>query len=492
MTKTKWGIFSPIAGLYQKLDGIEALRKFFMGPLYPLFVALLTLVGHLFALDVITNLLGMLAVSLAFLVCRTARPFIPFSCMYIFQMSVKYAPGVPTFSDYYMTGWRLPLIIAAYSLFILTLVFFAVRNKIFVGMNFKNTKLFLPLAVLFAALTLSGVFSTSWSLGALGFGALVGVFMFSLFLVFYRGMRTEKRGEIIDYFVYVSLVTLVVLLIQVAYCVTFGGAFSGGEIIKEKMVFGWGIWSYMGYALVVLIPVMFVGAFRSAKYSWGYFAAAVAAFIGAFLTMSRNAWLAGFAALAFCILFSAFVGRHKVAYRIISGVGVLGCAAFLILFRDKVPGLVSALFNDNGRYELWSLGFKNFLSSPIFGTGFFGLHYPEDSVYFLGAGFLPELAHQTFVELLSAGGLFALGAYVYYRVMTFCHVLKRPNAVRVLLFVSALIMPIMSLVENYMFSFWPVIHYTVALAICYLDCDNQNAEKEPQNTVDVPEKTPAE
>lgn len=443
----------------------DRLRAFFGGRVYPIFVAVLTLIGHLFGLEVITNLVGMLAISVAFLVCDTAKPFIPFACMYIFQMSVVNAPGVPTFSDYYMTGWRLPVVIASFAIFILALVCFILRRRLLFGMTRRDAVLLLPLVGLAVAFTLGGTFSDAWSIGNMGFGALEGAFYLVLFFVFYRGISGEDYDGLVRYFAYVSAITAAVLLCEVgALYLTSDTLIVGGEIVKNQIHFGWGIWNSMGVALSVLIPAIFVGVYHS-RASWGYFSVAALSLIGVFLTLSRNAWIFGTLAFAVCVSVLAFCGTHRMAYRIMLGVGVLGVLSGVVLLWDRLPDMLSALFNDNGRYTLWGIGIDNFLSSPIFGRGFFGFAFPDDPNYFTGADFLPAFAHQTFVELLSATGILGLVVYLVYRVSTLRLVLKRPSVTKTLIFLSALTMLLMSLLDNYVFSFWPVIHYTVSLAV---------------------------
>lgn len=443
----------------------NSLRAFFLGRMYPVFVASLTLVGHLFGLEVITNLVGMLVISVAFFLCDTARPFIPFACMYIFQMSVTNAPGTPTFSDYYMTGWRLPVVIFSFALFLCALVVFILRRRMLSRLSRRDLALLLPLVFLFVAFVLGGAFSSAWSLGSMGFGALEGAFYLVLFLVFYKGLEGEDFLRLSRYFAFVSSVTALVLVIEVgALYLTSDTLFVEGEIVKNQILFGWGIWNSMGVALAVLIPAIFIGVYHS-KHSYLYLLVAAAALVGVVLSLSRNAWIFGLLAFAAPVVVMAFVGAHKRFYRVLSVLCVLGTLGAIILLWDRLPQLFSALFNDNGRYTLWQIGIDNFLEAPIFGKGFFGFVFPDDPNYFTGADFIPAFAHQTFVELLSATGIFGLVAYLVYRASTVRLVLSRPSVTKSLLALSALIMLLMSLIDNYVFSFWPVIHYTVALAI---------------------------
>lgn len=449
----------------------ERLSGFFSGWAYPLLIAALTLVGHLFAIEVITFFLGVLTLLVMSFVQDTARPFIPFACMLVFHVSRANSPGVPSFSDYYVTGWRLPVVVGAFVIIFISVVVFALRRRLFSDFSRRDAELLLPLVGLLVAFSLGGAFSDAWSVVNMGFGVLEGLMYFVIFFFFYRGLRGEDFQQLGGYFAYVSSVTAVVLCVEVAALyLGLDTPISGGEIMKGQIVFGWGIWTSMGLALAVLIPAIFVGAYSS-RAPFGYFAVATLTLGCIFLTLSRNAWLVGAAAYAASVLVLALFGRHKRVYRIIAAALLLGVLLGAVLLFDRLPGLIAALFNDNGRYELWRLGLENFLSAPIFGRGFFGFQFPDDPNYFTGVGFMPAFVHQTFIELLSATGVVGLLAYIIYRVSTVRICILRPSVKKTLVAMSALVMLLMSLIDNFAFNFWPVLHYSIAIAVVATDAE---------------------
>ena len=123
------------------------------------------------------------------------------------------------------------------------------------------------------------------------------------------------------------------------------------------------------------------------------------------------------------------------------------------------------------------MGIDKFLSAPVFGTGFFAFEFPDDPNYFVGASFLPSFVHQTFIQLLSSMGLFGIASYIYYRASTAVCAFRRPTAIKTLLFITALVMPVMSLIDTFIFNFWPVIHYSITLAVMCLDELGENLKE---------------
>ena len=470
MTKNKDNATARIGTILNGLAD-SPLYGFFMGRWYPAAVCALVLIGHVFALEMWTNALIILSVSLALLVCPSVRPLIPVACTYLFQLSVEHSPALPNYSDYCFSGWRLPAVVILFVTVAAALVAFAIKNRIFKGISLLKTPLLLPLTVLGAAFVLGGVFSPEWTPASLVFGTLQAVAFLFFFVYFLFGMRTESTEDMAGCFAYTSSLSVIVLVGELAArYIKSDAVISGGEIVKGEILFGWGVWNSMGAALCMLIPACFIGVVKNrGARSFAYLGAAALALFGAVMTMSRNALLFGLIFFAASVLFASFIGEHKTFYRVLLSVGVIGVIGVSILMYDKIPELLAAFFGDNGRFTLWEMGVDKFLASPVFGTGFFAFEFPDDPNYFVGAGFLPSFVHQTFIQLLASMGAVGLISYLYYRASTVVLALRRPSATKLLLLLTALVIPSMSLIDTFIFNFWPVIHYSIALAVMCKD-----------------------
>jgi O-antigen ligase len=202
--------------------------------------------------------------------------------------------------------------------------------------------------------------------------------------------------------------------------------------------------------------------------------ASVLSSAAAVLTLSRNALIFSLLALGASFIFCAFAGKKTRLFRILS---VAGIAIFIIaalIFREKIASLLSKLLeqglSDNGRFELWGIGIENFLSNPIFGTGFFGYGETETVI---AASFLPTMAHNTVIELLSAMGILGLISYAFYRAVSLKPFIIRPNADKTMLLFPIIIALGMSLVDNFVFYFYTMFYYTVALALAQRLADEE-------------------
>ncbi len=458
------------------LQGVrDALRSFFMGKYYPVAVAVLTLLSHCLGLEIVFGLFGVFLVSVALLICDTARPAVPFVVFFVFLISVKNAPGIPTYSSYLFTGARLVFVIIFGAFFLFSAVCFAIRNEIFKGISFKNTRMLIPLSVLSAGFLLNGAFSSGFSLPSFVYGLMQALCFSVIFLYFAKGLRKERPDELLSYFTYVSMLLALTLLLELLHLYIVGGVISDGSIVKERLLFGWGIWNTAGVSLAVLIPVVFLGVIRG-EHPYLNLSVTLLTAIGVIFTMSRNALLFGGAVTLICFLIGCFKGKSRGLCRVTLLFGSLFILIFAVVFSDKIASVFSDFinrgFSDNGRFELWREGWESFIKAPVFGSGFFDF---SSDLTFDVASFLPKMAHQTFIQLLSCMGIFGLLCYLYYRWQTLVPFYKRPSAEKCMLLLSVLVMLGESMLDNFVFYFLPTLHYSVSLAIaerCYEEEQN--------------------
>ena len=444
--------------------------EFFMGRLYPLIVALLVLFGNISGLDYYLNFLVTGLFVFSMIISDSARPAIITVCTYVYQVSLKHGTNYPTYSDFFYTGWRLPVSIIIICLIAFSFAFFIVKNKLYKKLSFKKTPLLIPLLLFSASLLLGGAFSGKWVGANLLFSfSHIMAYLF-LFLFFYSGFSDEEsRQELTDYFVYVALLIGMVLVGEVAHLfLTSDNIFIDGSINKVGVALGWGIWNLVGVSLSVLIPVLFLGAMKSKKYFLVYFFAASAVYITAVLTMSRNALVFSTLAYGASLLIACFFGENKKRFRILTACAASAVIIFAVLFFDKISSILLDYFergfSDNGRYSLWRQAFDNFLNSPIFGNGFYGFDV-ETAVF----GPLPKMAHNTVLQLLSSSGIVGLIAYLYYRISTVKLFVRKPDITKTMLALSALVLIFGGLLDNFIFNVYPTFFYTVMLAIVARD-----------------------
>ena len=451
-------------------------RAFFSSKYYPILVALLSFLSWTFGLEFFLFVINLALMCTALCVCDTVTPLIMPFITVIYNVSIKNSPAHPTFSDYYFTSWRLPVLIIMVTAFIASLAVFAVKNKIFSRISIKDSGILIPLFILSAAFSTNGIFSTTAGLGNLVFGlAQAFAFLFIYIYIRYGFAERETTEELGLHIAYISSLISLLLIGELAVLyLTSDGIFDGGSIVKEAISLGWGVWNPVGVCITVLIPMTLYGAMRS-RHTFYYFAVAALTALAAVMTMSRNAMIAAVIFFVGCVVIASFFGERKRTFRIISGVGAVLFLLFLIVFREKIAELLSDYLerglSDNGRFELWRAGIDAFLEYPIFGVGFFGV--PADTFHV--TDFMPNFSHQTFVELLAATGLFGFLAYLFYRVATIIPFFKRPTLLKTMLGLSMLVLLVESLLDNFLFYIYPLVYYNAALAIVMRDAEKHSS-----------------
>ncbi|MBO7303748.1 MAG: O-antigen ligase family protein [Clostridia bacterium] len=449
----------------------ESIRAALMGPVYPAVIAVLVAVGGASGLEFYFNLLHTALILVALWFSKSIRPILISLVTYVMQVSVKNGPFYPNNSDFYYTGWRLPTVIVLGVLIIAGIAVFILKNKIYAKISFKSTPMLLSMLIFSTTLMTNGLFSGEWQSADIIFGfANAFVYTFVFILVYHGFSDEESTEEIAKYFAYISaLIALVISFELLVHILTADNVFApGGSIIKESMALGWGIWNLVGVSLSVLIPVIFYGI-EKGRYPWLYFAAATVAWMAAVITMSRNALIFSTLAYASSVIIFAFVGKNKRAFRIIALSGAVLVAAVAVIFFDKIYTVLGDYFSrgmsDNGRFELWSTAWDNFISRPIFGVGFYGFEISDKILTPFGP--LTKQAHNTVLQLLSATGITGLLAYGYYRFTSLRPVFRRPTLMKTMLAMSIAVFLGGSLLDNFVFNIYPTFYYSIALAIIH-------------------------
>lgn len=446
----------------EKIDG------YFKGRGYLATVCFIVLAGHLTGLEYYFNIVNMLLFCSALLLTDSIRPAVTFACTVTFQITRGHVPGYPGYSSYYFDGAKLWILIGLTVIMAACVVRFIIVNRVFAGLNFKRTPLLLSLSLLSLSFMLAGAFAPGWRPGDLLHGFCQAATYCFIFLVFYGSFKKEKGEDALSFYTYLSSMMAIILVVQAIFLYLTGGVIEGGSIIKERIHFGWGIWTTAGIYFATLIPSVFIGVIRE-KHPVFYFVLATLTLFGAVLTLSRNAILFGGAAYAACVLICCFKGNNKKLFRIVAAAGLVLAMLAAVLMWDKITLVLKDLFDrglsDNGRFKLWAMGIENFLKAPLFGNGYYSLEVTENVV--ITTHFLPKMAHNTIVQILSSMGVAGICAYGFYRYKTLIPFLKRPTAAKTVLLISVLVLLGGSLLDNFIFRFYNIFHYSAALAIAF-------------------------
>ncbi len=462
-----------------------AAQSFFMGKWYPIAVAVLVLLGHSLGIEVYTCLLNMLLFASAMVSSTSVRPLIIALCTFTWQLSLSHTPGGPVWSDYFKSGANPYIFGLSILIIVITFIYVIFKFEVFKNLSFRDTPLFLSLTALGAALLLNGAFSSTWELKSLLYGALLAVLFPFLFLVFYKGLGSERDPhELGLYIAYVTSVMGVMIFLEMMDLYIFGNDYYGslftaeGSVIKERIHLGWATWNPAGISASVLIPACFYGVIKGRR-PWGYLVCAVLAYLAALLTFSRNSMIMATLGFVASVVIACLFGEKKrrFTFRIITASAALALLFFVIIFWPEIRIFAQDIFkrglSDNGRFSVWSAAIKNFKKHPVFGTGFY--HFKHPLLYDYSA--LPLMAHQTFLQLLSSMGFIGLLAYLYYRIDTAEMFFKKPTLAKTMLGLSVLVMLGGSLLDNFIFTIFPTFLYSAELAAVAVMYDSQKKEE---------------
>ena len=93
---------------------------------------------------------------------------------------------------------------------------------------------------------------------------------------------------------------------------------------------------------------------------------------------------------------------------------------------------------------------------------------------YISIAIMPTMAHNTVLELLGSTGLFGLLAYVYYVFSSARILIERPTLLKAMLGLAAFAVVLESLLDVFVFCFYPMLYPLAALAII---CRVEDLEK---------------
>lgn len=469
----------------------ERMKKFFMSKYYPVFVGVIVLLGYMTGTELYLNIinLGLLAVGLCLV--DSLRPLVTVLCTFVFQISRENSPAdfditSSASNSYYFEGARGVIFILSFVPPAVALVVFFVKNKLINMKALRSLPMLIPSAVLSVALLLGGAFSGVWNGASLLYSLAMILIWFILPYMFILGFKKDKARELMAYFVFLASVITIILLVEAfyVYLSTDGIITESGNIRREFFAYGWGNCNTGAQACVILIPVLFIGATLGGnKRQVYYFAMATLALLGVVLNVSRTGLLVGGLTYIACALFSFIKSKRKRRFLLETGLVFVGVVAIVAVFSGVIFPALKNYFDrgvsDSGRFDLWEQAAAAFRESPIFGKGFFGL-YPKDPTDLMkinSVAFLPDMAHNTFFQLLGSLGIVGLLAYGFYRFCSIRPFIKRPTYRKTMIGVAMLTVLGGSLLDNFVFYMLPMFNYAVLFAILYKLVEEEGEEK---------------
>ena len=442
---------------------VKAFREFFSSIWFVVLTTVMMVMSNLFGLELLAFYYTLFSVLLITLLCEDLKGAVPVVLCGYMTVSVKNNPAsfVET-SAFYQPVFKLQLI------FILVLIFLAFLARLVTKLMNGVEKPFPKLTIGFLALGISyvlgGLFSPYYSLRTAVFGfveiASLAVFYF-LFYYTVDWKNTDKRYlfyvlMIIGFGVFAEVIGMYVRILR-----------SDVPFSRGRLVTGWGMYNNIGCVIAMCLPAPLYIAVTE-RHGWRYLLCGFVLMVALLLTQSRGAILFGlivFLAGLIIVLVKSEKNERKLHLILIGVLAAVAIIVFVIFF-GKISALFASLpknfFDNNGRNPIYKKGWEQFLADPFFGVGFYecdGFRWgilPKDA-------FLPPRYHDTYIQLLASGGIFAICAYLYHRVETLLVFFKKPSCEKTFLFLSVAALILTSIVDCHFFNFGPGLFYGIVL-----------------------------
>ena len=453
---------------FKEINWLDALKSALSSRFFPFFTGALVLLCYYLSLDIVTIYILGITGFLMVLLLDDLTPIIPQFLFLDIIISYKNSPSEMASSSDYFTQ---PAILAQIGV-VLSIYLLAIAARIFLmgkRRTFKPTPLFFGLCALSLTFLLNGVGARDYN----GFDFIYGLIMAAVFLVIFvlvsgNVKLCDENYEKIGWGFFAFSLVLVTEL-AVKYFVNRSVLLDAdGELEKELIVFGWGIWNTMGMLIVISIPAV---AFLASRYKYGFaFVFYITLlFVCAFLTLSRQAMLGAVIVYPLSLVLAIVKSKRKAMNAVaVGGLVLIG----IIIIAAKWEAIIKLLgsvwdglfyngeFSGNGRMRLLRVAMDFFVQNPVFGSGLW-LNYSEND--FTGLMFVPEFACNTYAEMLAACGMAGFVAYLVHRVQTFIDFAQYRsfNKLYIGLLLAALL--IMSMFDNHMFNIFPNIIYSALL-----------------------------
>ena len=439
---------------------ICALRKFFSGKLYPLALAISIFIAHSFSLEEFGITVVLSTVFLGLLVCENLKFFIAPLTYSLFMFSEK---SVST-GKYYETPYLIAIACGSIALIAFLVAHFIIYRKNVSLSCFTKSKLFLGFVLLSTAAIFNGCLNFSeYHIGNILYAL---AFTFSLLGIFFLfSINLNKSKNLTDYLIYVLYIMSLLVTLELFFAFTNQIQFANGEIVKESVKIGWGMWNNIGGVLAFLLPIHFFYAATVKKFGPIFFVTGLISFAAIALTLSRSSLLAACFIVFISVIICCFFGKNKLLNRIFTAcLFIFGFIAFIALF-GKISNVLGDYLrrglDDNGRFEMYLHGLKNFLSHPIFGGGF-NSSYATEHQFII---FLPYRYHNTIIQMMATCGTVGIGAYLFHRYQTVKLIIKKRSLKTWFLALSILALLLTSLLDNHFFNIYPAFIYTVILTV---------------------------
>lgn len=393
--------------------------------------------------------------------------------------------GLPA-SDFYEKTYVVAQIGALIALISSVMIYRLVKN--IVQGKFRRDSMFYGLAAFAVVLVLNGAFCEDYSAKDFAYGLCLAGLFFGVFTVIKDNVEINGENLKTISFGFVAFAALITAELFFKY-VSNGEIIVDGVIDRESIGFGWGMYNTVGAYLLLCAPFPFYLSTKY-KYGFGFFILGLLFLAATILTFSRQAWGGAAVVYSVCVIATLIKekGKNKLIEISITVCVVLVALVMAFVYWSDFVTLIKNLFNGifsgeeftgNGRKKLWERAIEDFKANPVFGAGFFVDLWAPD---FDGLSFVPEMYHNTYMQLLGSCGIAGLLGYAVHRGTTIFSFLKNITFERILIAVDVLGLLTVSLVDNHLFYLFPTMIYS-CLMVMLVRSENHGVGLKPIDAI---------
>ena len=458
---------------------IRFFRAFFRSVYYPALIAVVMACSAVFALELYAFYFFLLMGALTVLFGEDTLGIVPLACCGYMLIASENNPAMNSSSVFSNPSFVLQLgfvIVVAVLLLVARLILCLIQNP-----KRGYPRLLIGFFALGVAYMLGGILSPYYQGNTVLFGFVQIVSLAALYFYFRYTVEWESVPK--WYLPATFLMIGFSLLFQVGKMYTLPNVFDeNGVVHREALYVGWGVYNNIGCILAMCIPA---ASYFSVKHRHGWLFTIFGSllFLGVCFTQSRGAMLFGAITYAACAVWVLIASKGWFRWKnlIVYGAMALALLVSLLIFRAQVKevfaSLIEANFDSSGRVPLYQRCWNAFLGHPWFGVGF----YATPGFAISGSSsFIPPRAHNTYLQLLASGGMFALLMYGVHRVETLVLIFKRPSQEKMFVFFVIATLLLTSFVDCNFFNIGPGILYGILLAFAEGEDRNIKRAKLPQ------------
>lgn len=412
------------------------------------------------------------------LICAFCDDLTPLITVFLFlgvMVSAKNSPSMSTGSSpYYFKPAILAQIIIVAALFIgaciYRLVLTAKSNR------FKVDPIFIGLCVFAAVLLLNGVFYGHYTFMNMVFGGLLAF----CFLFVYALLKDNlgDRDKLLEKISFSFLGLSVLLLVElVVLYLTKDELIVDGQVIREVLVFGWGIHNTMAILLLMCVPFVM---YLASRYKYGFLLTvySLVLSVGIIMTMSRQSMLGIIAVYPLSFALLMIKCKNRKPHIIVLAAAACAVLAFAAVFWQKLAYSFANMFDHifengqlsgSGRMGIYENAVRDFETSPLTGIGFFGntLEGVDWIVNASGLNFIPFMYHNTIMQMLASCGIIGLMAYAVHRTQSIICFFNNITVERCYMALVVAVIVGLSLIDVHIIDIFGTINYSFLLAALY-------------------------